>query len=174
MKKQFLGALALLMASATASHACDQFIIDNISGAWQGPASVRGGPDDDLDQVRCRLNIAYNASTSRFETGGRCASRRGARNVSGSMACAADGTLSGPLVEVQGRYKVTSATGRRQGQKIVLNADAANPNNGRVVRSVTTVTFPSNGAMSINVRSRSSDGEQPWDSAKIQLTRSGQ
>ena len=165
-----LSALAGLMPAA--AHACDTWIVERLTGRWSGDADVRGAPDDAVENVQCRVSLGFNDTDQRFETDGKCVSRKGARNVSGWMACGADGTLSGPLVEVAGPYQVTDASGRREGDELVLTVDSANFNNGKARRSVMTVSFADEERMDISVFSRSSDGEPAYESAAIRISRS--
>lgn len=166
-----LGIAFLAGLMPAAAHACDTWIVERLSGNWRGDADVRGEPDDNVENVQCRVVLGFNNTDQRFETAGRCVSRKGSRNVSGWMACGADGTLSGPLVEVAGPYKVTDASGRREGDELVLTVDSANFNNGKARRSVMTVSFADEESMDISVFSRSSDGEPAYESAVIRLNR---
>jgi hypothetical protein len=154
---QATSAQQVVTASASAGGSGTDFLAA-FAGEWRGSGDAKMTPRSSTTRITCKLTAVFDAAQSLLSNSGRCGTTKGSQAVTGSMR-AAGGQLKGEFITGMDTSKLQKQKLSFNDTSLVVEAEMANEQGGKVHRLRTVLTKPQGG--SFVVQSQFYD----WDKA---------
>lgn len=135
MRSISVTAMACLLALCQPAAA--DTLLEGLDGRWTGSGWAQPAADAAKEAVRCKLVVTLSASRDRADLRGKCATPGNRYDLRGFFKRQSDGSYQGQWSNPRGEGAV-DLTGRRDGDRLVMDYDGRHPENKHRIRGTMT------------------------------------
>ena len=132
-------------ASVAAPAESGKAFLASFAGDWRGAGNAKASPKSSATRITCRLTAVFDSNRAVLNNNGRCGTTQGSREVTGSLAAVGD-SLRGEFIAGVDTSKLQKQRLSFGGDRLVVEAEIANEQGGKVHRLRTVLTKPQDGA----------------------------
>jgi hypothetical protein len=142
---QFAAAQQIVPAAAAAEPAPAKEFLAALAGNWRGSGEAKLSPVSKATRVQCKLTAVFDSVQAVLSNNGRCGTTAGSQDVNGSLSAVGD-NLVGEFIGGMDSEKLQKQRLSFANDTLVVEAEMANEQGGKVHRLRTVMTKPSSGA----------------------------